>query len=72
MLQRIWYCYLRCHLVTTNYVTIIRLTAWPVCGVLMHFSQCKDVPRKLEYLFGTNGHIWRFVLVLLRYGCLWP
>ena len=39
MLQRIWYCYLRYHLVTAYYVTIIRLTAWPICGVIMHFSQ---------------------------------
>ena len=27
MLQRIWYCYLLYHSVTTNYVTIVRLTA---------------------------------------------
>ena len=39
MLQRIWYCYSRYHLVTTNYVTFVRLAAWPTCGVLMHFSQ---------------------------------
>ena len=35
----------------------------------MHFSQVKDVPHKLEYLFGKNGRSWRvFFLVLLRYG----
>ena len=25
----------------------------------MQFSQCKDGPRNLEYLFGKNGHSWR-------------
>ena len=25
----------------------------------MHFSQAKDAPNKLEYLFGENGHSWR-------------
>ena len=39
MLQRIWYCYLRYHLVTAYYVIIVRRTAWPICGVIMHFSQ---------------------------------
>ena len=58
MLQRICYCYLRYHLVTAYYVTIVRLTAWPICGVIMHFSQRKDVPHKVEYLFGKNGHSW--------------
>ena len=27
------------HLVTAYDVTIVRLTAWPICGVIMHFSQ---------------------------------
>ena len=39
MLRRILYCYLRYHLVTAYEVTIVRLTAWPICGVIMHFSQ---------------------------------
>ena len=39
MLQRICYCYLRYHLVTAYYVILVRLTAWPICGVIMHFSQ---------------------------------
>ena len=59
MLQRILYCYLRYHLVTVYYVTIVRLIDWPICGVIMHFSQRKDVPHKVEYLFGKNGHSWR-------------
>ena len=81
MLKRIWYCYLRYHLVvvlgfyvpptakvirrrvyhlvTAYYVTIVRLTAWSICGVIMHFTQIKDVPHKVEYLFGKNGHNWR-------------
>ena len=25
----------------------------------MHFSQLKNMPHKLEYLFGKNGHRWR-------------
>ena len=56
MLQRILYCYLRYHLVTAYYVTILRLSAWPICGVIMHFSLRKDVPYKVEYFFGKNGH----------------
>ena len=58
MLQRIWYCYLRYLLVTAYYVTIVRLTAWPIYRVIMHFSHRKDVPHKFEYLFGKNGHSW--------------
>ena len=65
MLQRIWYCYLRYHLVTVYYVTIVRLTAWPICGVIMHFSQRKDVSHKVEYLFGKMVTVGMcFVLVL--------
>ena len=26
-------------LTTSYYVTIVRLTAWPICGDIMHFSQ---------------------------------
>ena len=58
MLKRIWYCNLRYHLVTAYYVTIVSLTAWPICGIIMHLSQRKDVPHKVEYLFGKNGHSW--------------
>ena len=39
MLQKIWYRYLRYHFVTAYYVTIVRLTDWPICGDIMHFSQ---------------------------------
>ena len=59
MLQINWYCYLRYHLVTEYYVTIVRVTDWPICGIIMHFSQRKNVPHKVDNLFGKNGHSWR-------------